>query len=159
LKDHWLDFKIPDEIETNKRKVAQPINDELHSILVAAKATATSAYVIERAGRQVDSIKHGCASACERAGLTEVTPHTMGHTVITWMLQARVPIREVADFAGMTAGRSRTPTATPRWSPAARRRRRWSGRLSLDAWATDKAHTRCPGALSRHNWAATRDET
>jgi integrase len=32
----------------------------------------------------------------------DVTPHTLRHTAITWMLQAGVPIWEVSAFAGMT---------------------------------------------------------
>ena len=50
----------------------------------------------------MDSIKHGFASACQRADLVDVTPHTMRHTVITWMLQRGVPIWEVATFAGVS---------------------------------------------------------
>jgi integrase len=102
LDERWLDFRIPEEIETNKRKVAQPITADLLAVLTTAKAAATSEFVIERAGGKVDAIKHGFHSACVRARLTDVTPHTMRHTVITWMLQRGVPIWEVATFAGMT---------------------------------------------------------
>ena len=102
LHERIIDFRPVGEIETKKRKVAQPINADLLAILSAAKETAVSEYVIARAGDVVGSIKHGFASACERAGLTNVTPHTLRHTVITWMLLAEVPIWEVATFAGMT---------------------------------------------------------
>jgi integrase len=97
-----LDFGVPGQVETNKRNVAQPINSDLHVILVAARASATGTHVITYTGDHVGSIKHGFATAAEQAGLTDVTPHTLRHTVITWMLQARVPIWEVAEFAGMT---------------------------------------------------------
>ena len=75
---------------------------DLLAILSAAKTTAASDCVIARAGDVVGSIKHGFASACDRDGLTDVTPHTLRHIVITWMLLAEVPIWEVATFAGMT---------------------------------------------------------
>jgi integrase len=97
-----LEFRVPDERETVKRKVPQPINADLLTVLTAAKAVATSRYVISRADGSVASIKHGFASACERAGLEDVTPHTMRHSSITWMLMAGVPVWEVANFAGMT---------------------------------------------------------
>jgi integrase len=103
LDERVIDFRPPGERQTTKRKVAQPINDDLYAVLLAAKVLATSKSVIERASVEVGSIKHGFASACARAGLSnDVTPHTLRHTVITWMLQAEVPIWEVATFAGMT---------------------------------------------------------
>jgi integrase len=98
-----IDFRPPDEVATKKRKAPQPLNYELHGILLAAKAVAATEYVIERAGRAIGSIKHGFANACARAGLSDdVTPHTLRHTAITWMLQADVPIWDVANFTGMT---------------------------------------------------------
>jgi integrase len=103
LDERVIDFRTPDEVVTKKRKVAQPINSDLLAVLTVAQASATSDYVIERAGGEVGSIKHGFASACARAGLSDdVTPHTMRHSVITWLLQRGVPIWEVASFAGMT---------------------------------------------------------
>jgi integrase len=105
LEDGVIDFRPPDERETVKRKVAQPINADLHGVLTKAKAVSTSpenGYVISRADGRVNSIKHGFHSACERATLADVTPHTLRHTAITWMLQASVPVWEVASFAGMT---------------------------------------------------------
>jgi integrase len=102
LHERIIDFRVPDETETKKRQVAQPINADLLAILSAAKTTAASDCVIARAGDVVGSIKHGFASACDRTGLTDVTPHTLRHTVITWMLSAEVPIWKVAMFAGMT---------------------------------------------------------
>jgi hypothetical protein len=74
LHERIIDFRVPDETETKKRKVAQPINADLLAILSAAKTTAASDCVIARAGDVVGSIKHGFASACDRAGLTDVTP-------------------------------------------------------------------------------------
>jgi integrase len=97
-----IDYRNPDEIATNKRKVPVKINDTLHAILSAAKGAASTGFVIERAGRNVDSIKHGFRDACIRAGLTGVTPHTLRHTAITWMMHRRVTIWDAAGFAGMT---------------------------------------------------------
>lgn len=102
LDNRVLDYRTPGEIATRKKKVPVPINDTLHEILTEAKDRAVSNFVIERAGGKVESIKHGFRDACIRASLTGVTPHTLRHTAVTWMMQRKVPIWEAAGFAGMT---------------------------------------------------------
>jgi integrase len=81
--DRTVDFQVPDRLITNKRNVTQPINDDLYAVSLAAKQRAICNFVIERAGDKVEAIKHGFHSACERAGLADVTPHTLRHTVVT----------------------------------------------------------------------------
>jgi integrase len=98
--DRTVDFQVLDRLMTNKRNVAQPINDDPYAVLLAAKQRATCDFVIERAGHKVDAITHGFHSTCERAGLADVTPHTLRHTVVTRTLHNGVPIWEA--FAGMT---------------------------------------------------------
>jgi integrase len=98
--DRTVDFQVPDRLITNKRNVAQPINDDLYAVLLAAKQRATCDFVIERAGDKVEAIKQGFHRACERAGLAGVTPHTLRPTVVTRTLHNGVPIWEA--FAGMT---------------------------------------------------------
>lgn len=101
--DHRLiDFRVPAEIRTRKRKVPVPINDRLHAVLTEAKRFATTDHVIEWAGGPIDRIKHGFRNAVRRAGLRGITPHVLRHTVVTWQLQAGVPVWEVAQFVGMT---------------------------------------------------------
>jgi integrase len=97
-----IDFNEPGRERTKKRRSRPPINDTLHAALLAAKATAETGYVVEWAGDRVDSVKHGFRSAVERAGLVGVTPHTLRHTAVTWMMQAGVPVWEAAGFAAMT---------------------------------------------------------
>jgi integrase len=38
----------------------------------------------------------------ESAGLTNVTPHVLRHAAVTWMVQAGVPVSEVAGYAAMS---------------------------------------------------------
>lgn len=40
--------------------------------------------------------------ACKEAGVEGVTPHTLRHTGITWLVQRGVPLWEVAGFAGVS---------------------------------------------------------
>ena len=56
---------------------------------------------VEYAGRLILKERRGWDRARELAGLgDDVTPHTLKHTCITWLLQNRVPIWEVAGFVG-----------------------------------------------------------
>lgn len=102
LEGRRIDFNEPGRERTKKRRAKPPINDTLHAALLAAKAVAETNYVIEWAGGRVDSVKHGFRAAAERAGLERVTPHTLRHTAVTWMMQAAVPVWEAAGFAAMT---------------------------------------------------------
>lgn len=62
----------------------------------------TITHVIEHEGQPVGSVKRSFATACRAAGITDVTPHTMRHTVATWLAQQSVPTREAADYLDMT---------------------------------------------------------
>jgi integrase len=98
-----IDYREPGRVVTRKRRVQVPINDTLMEALTEADMVRTCAAVVEYAGRQVASLKHAFRDAVVRAGLgAEVTPHVLRHTAITWMVQAGVPLWEVAGLAGFT---------------------------------------------------------
>jgi len=59
-------------------------------------------YVINRDGKGMKDIKKGFAAACKRAGLEDVTPHTLRHTCATWLMQKGVDKYEICGFLGMT---------------------------------------------------------
>lgn len=83
-----------------KGRAITPMNDSARAALVAARKAATSDYVIEYGGEQVESVKKGFAAACRRAGLTGVSPHTLRHTAAVWMAEAGVPMVEIAQYMG-----------------------------------------------------------
>jgi integrase len=59
---------------------------------------------VEFNGRPVASVKKVFRSAVRLAGLRgKVTPHTLGHTAATWLMQRGVPVWEAAGFLGMSA--------------------------------------------------------
>jgi Phage integrase family len=43
---------------------------------------------------------HNFRDTVAAAGLEDVTPHTLKHTAVTWLLQRGVPIWEVAGYVG-----------------------------------------------------------
>jgi len=83
-----------------KRRAQPPINETARAALVEAREAATSDHVIEYAGQPVRSIKRGFAAACQRAGLEDVTPHTLRHTAAVWMVEAGRSFEEVAQYLG-----------------------------------------------------------
>jgi integrase len=88
------------EVDTNKRRVPAPIPDRLLPHLKRWRRM-TVVGPVEYAGRLILKERKGWDRARELVGLgDDVTPHTLKQTCITWLLQNRVPIREVAGFVG-----------------------------------------------------------
>ncbi len=81
-----------------------PLNSEARvALLSRANHRAThcpdSPWVFcDRYGRRIQNIKKGFASACQRAGIEDFHPHDLRHTCATWLVQAGVSIREVAEI-------------------------------------------------------------
>lgn len=61
-------------------------------------------YVCHYDGRRVQKLRRSFPDAAKRAGLRNVTPHTLRHTRATWLMQDGVPIWEAAGHLGMTVG-------------------------------------------------------
>ena len=51
-------------------------------------------------GQRFANLKNSFASACKRAGLEGVTPHTLRHTCASWLVMEGRPILEVRDLLG-----------------------------------------------------------
>lgn len=88
--------------EGNRRKgrATVPMTQAARQAFLEAQRGATSDYVIEWAGAKVGSVKKGFQAACTRAGLEDVTPHTLRHTAATWMAQRGVPLSDIAAYLG-----------------------------------------------------------
>lgn len=105
---------------TNKRKVKwQPIPDKLMRFLRLARLRGTDlGYVIHNSGAKIRDIGGGWdgdaekpgngsfGSACKRAGLAHVVPHTLRHTCGTWMAQHGVPLHQIGGWLGHTDART-----------------------------------------------------
>lgn len=91
-----IDFREPGRVETKKRRPNAPVNDKLLRLLRAAKRVSNHDHVIVHRGGPLKSVKKAFAEAVKRAKLEHVTPHTLKHTYVTWLLRAEVPIWQVA---------------------------------------------------------------
>jgi integrase len=98
-----IDFNAPGARRTNKRRARIPIPRRLLGPLRRARLRGTElGFVVNDDGKRLGDLKRGFSSACRRAGLDEVTPHTLRHTCATWLMQRGVPKWEAAGFLGMS---------------------------------------------------------
>lgn len=104
-----------------KRRVIVPMNDTLRAALTEAQTGAVTGYVIEWGGQRVRSVKRAFGKACKRAGLTDVSPHTLRHTAAVWMAEAGVPMAVIAQYLGHADSRI-TERVYARFSPEYLRR-------------------------------------
>nr|WP_321509435.1 site-specific integrase [uncultured Celeribacter sp.] len=85
------------ERSTKKRRTPAPIPRQLLAHLRRWKAQGCE-WAVEYNGGLIADPKRGFAMAAKQAGLTDVTPHTLKHTAITWALQNGVSIWEAAGY-------------------------------------------------------------
>lgn len=96
-----IDFNDPSRARTVKRRSRIPIPDRLMTFLRLARERGSDlGYVINRDGRRLQDVKRSFAHACQLAGLSDVTPHTLRHTCGTWMAQQGVPLFEIGGWLG-----------------------------------------------------------
>ena len=103
LVNEIIDFRRRGEAETTKKRGRVKIHRKLLGHLRRVKARQNAGdldFVIQWGGRRAKDIKKSFARAVELSGLQKrVTPHTLKHTCISWMLQNDATIWDVADFA------------------------------------------------------------
>lgn len=98
-----INFEISGRRRTNKRRGVVPIPPRLLPHLKRARRRGSEmGYVLHINGERIGDIKKGFAAACERAGLNEVTPHTLRHTAATWLMQAGTDPWQAAGFLSMS---------------------------------------------------------
>ncbi|MCK1455033.1 site-specific integrase [Bradyrhizobium sp. 35] len=98
-----MDFNAPGARRSNKRRARQPIPRKLLGHLRRARKRGSDVgFVVNENGKRLGDIKRGYASACDRARLSDVTPHTLRHTCATWLMQRGVPLWEAAGYLQMT---------------------------------------------------------
>ena len=96
-----IDFNPPGQPQTAKRKPVIPIPRRLMTFLRLARARGSDlGYVVHRDGKPIGNVVRAFNTACARAGLAQVTPHTLRHTAGTWMAQHGVPLWEIAGYLG-----------------------------------------------------------
>lgn len=122
-----IDFNPPGRERTNKGRPIIPIPRRLMTPLKLARKRGTdTGFVVHDTRRVLDDngkptgkftqaplkdIKKAFRDTAAEAGFltgrtakgtpqTDVTPHVLRHTCITWMVQRRVPYPEIADYVG-----------------------------------------------------------
>lgn len=83
-----------------KGRAYMPMPKELGDLLreIKDRYTADGKYVLEK--RTNDYINRGFKKAADRAGLSDVTPHTIRHTVATQLVHRGVPLLQVSRLLG-----------------------------------------------------------
>ncbi|MEP4262435.1 MAG: site-specific integrase [Parasphingorhabdus sp.] len=107
LENGLIDFLPPGERQSNKRRAKIPIPNKLLGHLKRARYRGSDLdYVIHRDGKKIDDVKHSFASACIKAEVFEVTPHTLRHTCGTWLAQQGVSLFEIGGWLGQSNERT-----------------------------------------------------
>jgi integrase len=74
----------------------------LHHLKRARRLGSDLGPVLNIDGKDIKEIYIGFRAACRRAGIADVSPHTLRHTAATWLMQAGVPTWEAAGFLAMS---------------------------------------------------------
>lgn len=100
LEHGTINYNPPDRVRTKKGRAFVPIHPRLLRFLNYARARATSPYMLAYNGEPIKRIVHSFRSACERAGLDDVTPHTLRHTHGTWMAKMGKDLHTIGGMLG-----------------------------------------------------------
>jgi integrase len=103
LEGGLIDFETPGRRRTKKGRGKVPIPDKLlHHLKRARRRGSDLGHVLHINGNRIGNLKGSFKAACTRAGLLDVSPHTMRHTAATWLMQSGVPLWEAAGFLAMS---------------------------------------------------------
>lgn len=83
-----------------KGRALVPMTSEARAALLEAQKGALTDHVIEWNGEPIKKIRKGFMEAVKRAKLTEVTPHVLRHTVISWLDEDGIPMERISKLAG-----------------------------------------------------------
>lgn len=113
----------PDPMNKSWRKGRATVlmNRTLQRALEMAFKGRQTEFVIEHGGRRLKTVRDGFRNAVRRAGLgkmvgdvfeTDVTPHTIRHSVVTWLDHASIEARRTAQLVGHRDERTTTRVYT-----------------------------------------------
>lgn len=95
-----IDFNPPGRAHTKKGRAIPPIHPRLRWFLERARARTNSPYVLSYFGEPIKRIVKGFRAAAKRAGLDDVSPHTLRHTCGTWIAQGGMDLYTVGGMLG-----------------------------------------------------------
>lgn len=89
-----------------KGRATVPMGARLKEALLRAYEARQTNHVIEHGGRRLKTVREGFAAAVKRAGLSDdITPHTLRHTVSTWLKEKGVGLEYRAQLLGHSDSR------------------------------------------------------
>ena len=101
LKRRIISFPLGEASDAQRKNRAKvPMTRRAYRYLRVLQASATCPHVIEWGGHRVQSVKKGFQGAVQRAGLADVTPHTLRHTAASWMAMKGVRMFDISKFLG-----------------------------------------------------------
>jgi integrase len=107
-----IDFGKHDvRVRRQKRRATVPISDRLMEVLKSAHEKRKNDYVLGHDG----NIRTAFDNLMARAGIPEVTPHTLRHTWATHASMSGVPMNEIARVLGDTV--STVERVYAKWAP------------------------------------------
>ena len=100
----WIDVerglihrKGTPERETSKRRKPVKMTRRLLAHCRRWKAHGAN-WAVDIDGQRIGDIKHAFEGARDRAGLPDVSPHTLKHKAITWAIQRGLTVEDAADY-------------------------------------------------------------
>ncbi|WP_425456741.1 tyrosine-type recombinase/integrase [Denitrobaculum tricleocarpae] len=102
LENCRIDFHDPERRMTKKRRTVVPIATTTAEALEYLRRCAQTPFVIEFLGKPVKDVKKSFQRACESAKLKNVTPHTLKHSVISWLAMDGFTVDEISDMTATT---------------------------------------------------------
>jgi integrase len=107
FKANRINFNEAGRARTSKGRAHLPIPRRLLTFLRLARKRGTDlGYVVHRDGERLGNMKRAFNAACDAAGLSDVTPHTLRHTRATWLAQAGVPLDQIGGWLGHSDART-----------------------------------------------------
>ena len=91
------------EIAT-KRTPPAKLGRKILGFLRRWKRRESEALVVHYRGQRLQELGSSWVTACAKAGLKDVSPHTLRHTRATWLMQQGVDLWQAAGHLGMSPG-------------------------------------------------------
>lgn len=96
-----IDFRpVHEKAARMKKRAVVPMNDMTEKALKLAKRHKDGAYVINWHGRKVDNPREMVKRMAVEAGIEDVSPHVLRHTVASLLLQDDVDLLKVSKLLG-----------------------------------------------------------
>jgi integrase len=106
--------RTTDETSPLRRQTPRWVHSSSNLTIVCENAAPISATSCTSTASASKDIKKGFAAACDRAGIADVTPHTLKHTAATWLMQSGTDPWQAAGFLSRRR-RTRAPLQRSYW--------------------------------------------